>query len=242
VITRLITRRAGDAVGGGIRHHDDGEIRSTVFRTTPLIYCSIMADCIELWSLGRANLVLLEGRRMTIGRAVENDITISDPEASAVHAALEQLPRAWSVRDLSSRNGTFVNGERVLTERPLRRGDEIRIGRSRLVYRPESSSVSVDPTATPLGVPDLTRRERDVLLALFSGRVPDALFVEPATTHEIATVLHVTDAAVKQHLVNLYNKFALMLPGERTRARLANEALRRGVISVVDIRPASPRD
>jgi pSer/pThr/pTyr-binding forkhead associated (FHA) protein len=199
-----------------------------------------MADCIELWSLGRASLVLLEGRRMTIGRGVANDITLADPEASAIHAALEPLAGAWSVRDLSSRNGTFVNGERVLTERPLRRGDEIRIGRSRLVYRPESSPVATDPTATPHGVPDLTRRERAVLLALFSGRIPDAVFFEPATTHQIATELHVTDAAVKQHLVRLYDKFALTLSTERTRARLANEALRRGIISVADIRSASP--
>jgi predicted component of type VI protein secretion system len=199
-----------------------------------------MADVIELWSLGRARLVLLEGRRMTIGRGLENDITIADPEASAVHAALEPLAGTWAVRDLTSRNGTFVNGERVLTERPLHRGDEIRIGRSRLVYRPESSTIAIDLTATPHGVPDLTRRERDVLLALFNGRIPDAAFVEPASTREIATALHVTDAAVKQHLVKLYDKFALTLPAERTRARLANEALRRGVISVADIRPAAP--
>lgn len=57
----------------------------------PLIYCDVMADCIELWSLGRASLVLLEARRMTIGRGPENDITIADAEASAIHAALEPL-------------------------------------------------------------------------------------------------------------------------------------------------------
>lgn len=201
-----------------------------------------MADVIEVWSLGGARLVLLDGRRMTIGRGLENDIPIADPESSAVHAALEPLAGTWTVRDLTSRNGTFVNGERVLTERPLHRGDEIRIGRSRLVYRPESSTTAIDLTATPHGVPDLTRRERDVLLALFNGRIPDAAFVEPASTREIATTLHVTDAAVKQHLVKLYDKFALTLPAERTRARLANESLRRGVISVADIRPAAPRD
>jgi len=186
--------------------------------------------------------VLLEARRMTIGRGPDNDITVADPEASAVHAALEPLAGAWTVRDLTSRNGTFVNGERVLGERPLHRGDEIRVGRSRLIYRPASSTVAIDRTATPHGVPDLTRRERDVLLALFNGRVPDATFVEPASTREIATALHVTDAAVKQHLGKLYDKFALTLPAERTRARLANEALRRGVISVADIRPAAPSD
>jgi len=111
-----------------------------------------------------------------------------------------------------------------------------------LVYRSDSSTIAVDATATPLGIPDLTRRERDVLLALFTGHVPDEVFVEPATTHEIATVLHVTDAAVKQHLVNLYNKFALTLQAERTRARLANEALRRGAVSVADIHRSFPKD
>lgn len=192
-------------------------------------------DFVELWSLGHASLVPLEGDRVTVGRAPENDITIDDPEASAIHAALDRLAGSWSVRDLSSRNGTFVNGGRVLTERPLRRGDEIRIGRSRLVYRPQLSKAAIDPTATPLRVPDLTRREREVLLALFGGRVPQEIFVEPATTREIAASLHVTDAAVKQHLVSLYDKFALALPAERTRARLANEAIRRGVVSLADI-------
>ncbi len=147
----------------------------------PFLDCSIMADVLEVWSRGRASLVLLEDGRLTIGRGSENDITIADPEASAVHAALEPLAGAWTVRDLTSRNGTFVNGERVLGERPLHRGDEIRIGRSRLVYRPASSTAAIDLTASPHGVPDLTRRERDVLLALFNGRFPDAVFVEPAT-------------------------------------------------------------
>lgn len=200
-----------------------------------------MADFIELWSLGQASLVPLENR-MTIGRAPENAITIDDPEASAIHASLEPLAGAWSVRDLSSRNGTFVNGERILTERPLRRGDEIRIGRSRLVYRPELGKAALDPTATPQGVPDLTRRERDVLVALFGGRVPTEVFFEPAATREMASALHVTDAAVKQHLVNLYDKFGLTVGSERSRARLANEALRRGAISLADIhqKPSTP--
>ncbi len=176
---------------------------------------------------------------MTVGRGAENDLVVEDAEASAIHAALEPLAGAWSVRDLSSRNGTFVNGERILAERPLRRGDEIRVGRSRLIYRPESSTAAVDATATPRGVPDLTRREREVLLALFGGRLPDAVYFEPASTREIAAALHVTEAAVKQHIVNLYNKFALTVRSERSRARLANEALRRGVISLVDIHGAA---
>lgn len=198
-----------------------------------------MTDFIELWSLGQARLVALGHDRMTVGRAADNDIVIDDMEASAIHAALEPLASAWSVQDLSSRNGTFVNGERILTQRPLRRGDEMRMGRSRLIYRSDSSTVVLDPTVTPQGVPDLTRREREILLALFGARLPEALYFEPATTHDMATALHVTDAAVKQHLTSLYTKFALTLPAERTRARLANEAIRRGAINLADVRRAA---
>ena len=197
-----------------------------------------MADFVELWSLGHASLVPLEGHRISVGRAPSNDIALDDPEASAIHASLEPLNGSWTVRDLSSRNGTFVNGERILTERPLRRGDEIRVGRSRLVFRPETSSAQIDPTLTPQGVPTLTRREREVLVALIGGRigrVPNEVFAEPASTREIAAALHVTEAAVKQHLVNLYNKFALVEASERTRARLANEALRRGAVTLADL-------
>ena len=198
-----------------------------------------MSDFIELWSLGQARLVALGEGRMTVGRAADNDIVIGDMETSAIHAALEPLARAWSVHDLGSRNGTFVNGERILTQRPLRRGDEMRVGRSRLIYRPGSGGVVLDPTLTPERAPDLTRREREILLALLGARLPEAAYFEPATTREMATALHVTDAAVKQHLTNLYTKFALTLPAERTRARLANEAIRRGAINLADVRRAA---
>ena len=134
---------------------------------------------------------------MTIGRGVANDITLADPEASAIHAALEPLRRGME-RPRPELPQRHLRERRArVTERPLRRGDEIRMVAPASVYRPESSPVATDPTATPHGVPDLTRREREVLLALFSGRDTGRSLLEPATTHQIATELHVTDAAVK---------------------------------------------
>jgi hypothetical protein len=57
-------------------------------------------------------------------------------------------------------------------------------------------------------LPDLTRRERDVLLALCRPALGDGVFTEPATVREVAAELVVTDAAVKQRLLHLYDKFA----------------------------------
>jgi tetratricopeptide (TPR) repeat protein len=86
-------------------------------------------------------------------------------------------------------------------------------------------------------LPELTRRERDVLVALCGPVLSDEVFAEPASVREIARVLVVTDAAVKQHLLNLYDKFGIDTRAGRRRVILAREAIQRGA---VDLRPPAP--
>ena len=87
--------------------------------------------------------------------------------------------------------------------------------------------------------PDVTRRERDVLVALCLPLAEGDVFTEPASIREIAARLVVTDAAVKQHLQHLYDKFDLH-DADRRRVRLANEALRRGAVTLGELRAAEP--
>ena len=63
-------------------------------------------------------------------------------------------------------------------------------------------------------------------------------FTEPASTRVIAAELVVSDAAVKQHLANLFEKFGIA-DGERRRVRLANAALSTGAVSLGDLRPGA---
>lgn len=60
------------------------------------------------------------------------------------------------------------------------------------------------------------------------------MFTEPASTREMAAALFVSEAAVKQHLADLYDKFGIY-DGDRRRTRLANEALRRGAVRLSDL-------
>jgi DNA-binding CsgD family transcriptional regulator len=148
------------------------------------------------------------------------------------------LAAGWCIRDLSSRNGTFVNGVRVDRDRPLHPGDEIRVGDTRLVFRAERSTADPGVTQGAERPPDLTPREREVLIALYRpAAMGSEVFAEPASTREIARALAVSEAAVKQHLARLYLKFGID-DGERRRVRLANEALRRGAITLADVRSA----
>jgi hypothetical protein len=93
----------------------------------------------------------------------------------------------------------------------------------------------------PEDPPELTRRERDVLVALCRPALEGDLFTEPASVREIAAALVVTDAAVKQHLGNLYYKFGIGETGERRRVTLAKEAFRRGAITADELGAASAR-
>ncbi len=178
----------------------------------------------------------LGDRRLTIGRAPTNDLAlVDDPEVSRLHAVLDHLGSGWVVRDLGSRNGTCVNGRRIVGDRPLVSDDEISIGSARIVYRSVGAD-QLEPTVGAEPPPPLTPREREVLLALFTPATNLATFTEPASTREIAGRLSVSEAAVKQHLAHLYDKFAIAPELDRRRARLANEALRRGAISLAELR------
>jgi DNA-binding CsgD family transcriptional regulator len=187
-------------------------------------------------------LVRLDGERVTVGSDPSNDLALpADATASRLHAVFEHYPSGWCVRDLDSRNGTYVNGERIRLERPLRHGDEVRVGASRLRYRSDAPAAASAATAAAEPPPELTRREREVLVELCRTALDEEVFTEPASLREIARALVVSEAAVKQHLGRLYDKFAIHGEGERRRVRLANEALRRGAVTMASLRAAVER-
>ena len=183
----------------------------------------------------------MEAGRLTLGSDPANDLALTaDPTLSRLHAVLERYEAGWCVRDLDSRNGTFVNGQRIWSERPLRPGDELRVGATRLVYRGDEPGGAGTQASEP--APELTRREREVLLVLCRTVLAGEAFTEPASIREIADALVVTEAAVKQHLAHLYDKFGIHGGGERRRVRLANDALRRGAVTMAGLRQEVARD
>src|ERR1051326_9017147 len=80
----------------------------------------------------------------------------------------------------------------------------------------------------------LTRREREVLVELCRPILERASFHEPAPTRDIARALFVTETAVKQHLLRMYEKLDVPESGNRRRA-LANAALEQGILSASEL-------
>lgn len=194
-----------------------------------------MASYLEVWGSAGRDLKPLDGDRLTVGSDPSSDLVADGHGLSRVHAAFERYGEAWSVRDLGSRNGTFVNGDRVIGERALHAGDEILLGDLRIVFH--SSSTGARSTVGLQHPPALTQREREVLVALCRPLLDGDAFTEPATIKTIAGELFVTEAAVKQHIARLYEKFGVDEGGgERRRVRLANAAVARGAVKVGDLK------
>jgi len=79
-------------------------------------------------------VVLSEERELYLGRDPGDDgVKISDPRCSRRHAMIRRSEGVWTVRDLDSKNGTFVNGVRVVESR-LARGDLVRIGHAEFAF------------------------------------------------------------------------------------------------------------
>ena len=87
---------------------------------------------------GSQQVVTLENERspITIGRRPDNDIVLSwDSEVSRRHAHLLHTEEGWALVDDESRNGSYLNGERVSRQRPLRDGDVFRFGDTVVLFR-----------------------------------------------------------------------------------------------------------
>lgn len=85
------------------------------------------------WGMGNQDFSVSK-QEYSVGRDETNDFILFDPEVSGQHFKVTWKGSAYWIQDLESRNGTFVNGERLTTERKLERGDLIRLGRSMLTF------------------------------------------------------------------------------------------------------------
>jgi pSer/pThr/pTyr-binding forkhead associated (FHA) protein len=90
-----------------------------------------------------------KGRRLpikvpvvNIGRGDYNDVVISDPSVSTMHAKLQRREAIWILTDLGSTNGTFVEGERLSGEAPLSPGTTLRFGDVTALFEPLDDKVA----------------------------------------------------------------------------------------------------
>jgi pSer/pThr/pTyr-binding forkhead associated (FHA) protein len=190
---------------------------------------------------GGQQIVALTGReRLTVGRAPGCEVTLPwDNKVSGAHAQLERLGGSdWTlIDDGLSRNGSYVNGERLRQRRRLADRDLLRFGDTAVVFRaPIQQITATMPEADESGEIRLSPAQRRVLISLCRPFRDDVDFASPATNQQIADELVVSVEAVKTHLRALFEKFEIGdLPRQSKRAALVRRAFQSGAISQRDL-------
>ncbi len=90
---------------------------------------------------------LLDGPRTSAGRSPGSDIFLDDVTVSRKHAEFVGDNGSFTVRDVGSLNGTYLNRVRIDQVNPLREGDEVQIGKYRLTFHPSPNRPASPPAA-----------------------------------------------------------------------------------------------
>jgi hypothetical protein len=179
-------------------------------------------------------------QRATVGRGSACDLVLADDgEVSRTHAELELIGEDWAVTDDGlSRNGTFVNGARILGRRRLGDGDVVRFGKTIVEYRcPTEGSTAMTSSGSYLPTMEsLTDTQRKILVALCRPYKTGGGFTTPASNNEVAGEVFLSVDAVKTHLRTLFQRFEIGdLPQNQKRARLVECAFQWGLVSERDL-------
>jgi pSer/pThr/pTyr-binding forkhead associated (FHA) protein len=171
---------------------------------------------------------------LSIGRAPDNRLPIADALVSSRHARIFVQGGEYVIEDLSSRNGTLVNGQRVATQR-LRDGDQIRIGQMTFIFQRAAGPAAAPgaPQPRPAGRPTagllLPQGEfvamRDAALAI--GRASDnqVVLADPQASSRHARLVAEPGGVVVEDLDSTNGTFVngqqvsrqLLAPGDRIR-------------------------
>jgi DNA-binding CsgD family transcriptional regulator len=189
---------------------------------------------------GEQRIVALMSDRMTVGRAPSCELALTwDGKVSGTHAQLELIGGSdWTVTDDGlSRNGSFVNGERVRQRRRLDDGDVMLFGDTSILFRsPPDEVEETIPAIRESKIVELSPAQRRVLIALCRPFRDDDGFATPASNQQIADELVLSVEAVKTHLRALFEKFGVGdLPRQAKRAELVKRAFQLGAISPRDL-------
>lgn len=129
------------------------------------------------------SLQLSDNQVLRIGRGQKADVAIAlDQSISSLHFSLECDGRTCRIKDLNSRNGTWVNGHRI-TEAMLKTGDEIRVGSTTLIVSIQSPAVqpsapsSSDVTSNAAKSPRVARSPRRFYIELYEEHLEEASFL-----------------------------------------------------------------
>jgi pSer/pThr/pTyr-binding forkhead associated (FHA) protein len=162
-----------------MRLNEAGRVAAVITTRMPCVFGLRLADVGALKQAKTKRSFPL-GARVLVGRSYRCDLRLPHPSVSGEHAVVWWDEGRWWIRDLGSRNGTLLDGERIdHTQRPLHVGATMQFGTHPLEWEVESID-RPQPMATLMAEPPRSVMAVDGLLALPSSEDPQAVIYEGA--------------------------------------------------------------
>jgi hypothetical protein len=178
-------------------------------------------------------------RSVTLGRRREADVAIPwDPELSRLHAELELRAGEWTISDDGlSQNGTWVNELRLVGRRRLADGDDVRVGRTHVIYA-NPGAIGIGPTLVPgelSATPRFSEQQQRLLRGLCRPLMGDGEGTAAASDDQVARATGIPEKTVTTELDHLTRALGLD-EGPKTlrRRERALLALRSGLVAAED--------
>lgn len=131
----------------------------------------VIATLTILHADGKEQLVTLKsGDSIRLGRDESNEVVIADSSVSRQHAIVDCSSLGVVVTDLSSRNGTFVNGAPLLSAKDLKPGDVLNVGNAKVAISFRSKATSA-PATRPKGARAMTTKLKQVSVTVLVASV-----------------------------------------------------------------------
>jgi pSer/pThr/pTyr-binding forkhead associated (FHA) protein/anti-sigma regulatory factor (Ser/Thr protein kinase) len=121
---------------------------------------------------------LLKPRKTRVGRHPDNDIVLMLESISRFHAELDAQDDMVLLRDLGSRNGTYLNGHRIRSAMPVRPGDRVQFGNVEFIFRSADLSEEADRSEGDTNVS--VERARRTAMEVVSSKGVDSMVQELA--------------------------------------------------------------
>jgi len=176
-----------------------------------------LASFLVIASSGEQRLVSSKKSLLRIGRLPESEFYLDEPVVSRRHADIYKSDSSYYVKDMGSRNGTLVNGERISQPTEISPGDTVGIGNSQIVYEPSEgiSFLKEQGAAEPTSSVSLSAPTP-------SGEKMMAPLVLLETVAEIATQM-VQDKPLESLLDSILNLCVKKTHAERAAIMLLDE-------------------
>ncbi len=147
-----------------MRRQDDEQTRS-ISSPSPLGQVKVGEWTLEVISGNdRGKRITTAGALIRVGSDTTNELALTDPAVDRRHLQIERTPLGLLLRDLGSRNGTWIENRRMI-EAFVEPGDEITLGRTRLLVHPAAarpvdlaSASPGEPAGMSLSICDLAER------------------------------------------------------------------------------------